>query len=82
LVQRFPAARGLFPQKSCESLTAMTDFALCRPEAAQPMGAALKSLSYLAELFRRDVSMKQFSAATKPFSVFEQISGNSDWLSS
>jgi hypothetical protein len=50
--------------------------------AAQLKDPALKSLSYLARLFRRDVSMKQFSAATKPFSVFEQISGNSDWLSS
>jgi hypothetical protein len=32
-------------------------------------------------MFRRDVPMKQFSQATKPFSVFEQTSGNSHWLS-
>src|SRR4051812_40912962 len=32
--------------------------------------AALKSLSFLVELFRRDVAMKQFSCATKPFFVF------------
>jgi hypothetical protein len=32
-------------------------------------------------MFRRRVPTKQFSQATKPFSVFEQTSGNSRWLS-
>jgi len=32
--------------------------------------AVLKSLSFLVELFRRDVPMKQISCPTKPFSVF------------
>jgi hypothetical protein len=32
-------------------------------------------------MFRRFVPTKQFSQATKPFSVFEQTSGNSHWLS-
>jgi hypothetical protein len=42
----------------------------------------LKSFSFFARMFRRDVPTKQFSQATKPFSVFEQTSGNSRWLSS
>jgi hypothetical protein len=33
-------------------------------------------------MFRQCVPTKQFSQATKPFSVFEQTSGNSHWLSS
>jgi hypothetical protein len=32
-------------------------------------------------MFRHHVATKQFSQATKPFSVFEQTSGNSRWLS-
>jgi hypothetical protein len=43
---------------------------------------SLKSLSFLVKLFHWHVPMKQFSQATKPFSVFEQTSGNSHWLSS
>jgi hypothetical protein len=43
--------------------------------------ASLKSLSFLAGMFRRHAPTKQFSEATKPFSVFEQTSGNSRWLS-
>jgi hypothetical protein len=43
--------------------------------------ASLKSLSFLARMFRCHVRTKQFSQATKPFSVFEQTSGNSGWLS-
>ena len=42
---------------------------------------ALKTLSFLARMFRPPLPMKQFSQATKPFSVFEQTSGNSGWLS-
>jgi hypothetical protein len=42
---------------------------------------SLKLLSFFARMFRRDVPTKQFSQATKPFSVFEQTSGNSRWLS-
>jgi hypothetical protein len=41
----------------------------------------LKLLSFSARIFRRQVPTKQFSQATKPFSVFEQTSGNSRWLS-
>jgi hypothetical protein len=33
-------------------------------------------------MFRQHVPTKQFSQATKPFSSFEQTSGNSRWLSS
>jgi hypothetical protein len=33
-------------------------------------------------MFRQCVPTKQFSQATKPFSVSEQTSGNSHWLSS
>jgi hypothetical protein len=41
----------------------------------------LKSLNFFASMFRRYVPTKQFSQATKPFSVFEQTYGNSRWLS-
>jgi hypothetical protein len=43
---------------------------------------SLKSLSFLVQMFRQPVPTKQFSQTTKPFSVFEQTSGNSHWLSS
>jgi hypothetical protein len=39
-------------------------------------------LSFFTEMFRQYVPTKQFSQATKPFSVLEQTSGNSRWLSS
>jgi hypothetical protein len=42
---------------------------------------ALKLLDFPAPMFRRQVPTKQISQATKPFSVFEQTSGNSHWLS-
>jgi hypothetical protein len=42
---------------------------------------SLKSLHFFAPMFRQDVPTKQFSQATKPFSVFEQTSGNSRSLS-
>jgi hypothetical protein len=42
---------------------------------------SLKLLSFFVRMFRQHVPTKQFSQATKPFSVFEQTSGNSRWLS-
>jgi hypothetical protein len=43
---------------------------------------SLKLLSFFVRMFRQHVPTKQFSQATKPFSSFEQTSGNSRWLSS
>jgi hypothetical protein len=38
-------------------------------------------IEFFRQMFHQLFPTKQFSQATKPFSVFEQTSGNSRWLS-